>query len=139
MQVLYAWDISREPIEMLVESIAGQDLGHEPDHFAFVQALVYTTANHRAEADEIIRTHAQNWSLERIATLDLVILRIGISELLYFAEIPTKVTINEWVDIAKRFSTEKSGGFVNGMLDNILRELDKQNRIRKTGRGLIER
>ncbi len=139
MQILYAWEISKEPIEMLVESIAGHDLGQEPEPFSFVQALVYTSLNHRSEADELIREHARNWSLERIAALDLVILRIGIAEILYFAEIPTKVTINEWVDIAKRFSTENSGRFINGLLDSVVRDLTTAGRVKKTGRGLIER
>ena len=69
--------------------------------------------------------------------IDYVILITAIAELIYFSSIPTKVTINEYIDIAKEFSTPASGKFVNGVLDNIVKDLTKQGLIVKTGRGLI--
>lgn len=139
MQVLYAYEISREPIEMLLETIAGEELNDEEEQYRFAQALVYSVLNHRAETDMLIREKSQHWNFDRIATLDLMLLRMGIVEFLYFAEIPVKVTINECVEIAKRFSTDQSGRFVNGMLDSIHSALKEQNRIKKEGRGLVDR
>ena len=137
MQVLYAYEISQEPIEMLMESIAAEDLGADLDQFRFAQALVYSVLNHRTESDDFIRSKAQHWDFDRMATLDRILLRMGIVEFLYFPEIPTKVTINECVEIAKRFSTEKSSRFINGMLDSILSALNQDGKIKKEGRGLI--
>ena len=139
MQVLYAYQISREPIEMLLETIAGEELNPQVEMYRFAQALVYSVLNHRSEADLLIREKAQHWDFERIATMDLILLRMGIVEFIYFPEIPTKVSINECVNMAKRFSTEQSSRFVNGMLDSILTALKSENRIKKEGRGLIDR
>lgn len=139
MQVLYAYEISREPIEMLLETIAGEELNEDAELYRFAQTLVYSVLHHRAEADLLIREKSQNWNFDRIATLDRMLLRMGIVEFLYFPEIPVKVTINECVEIAKRFSTDQSGRFVNGMLDSIHTLLKEQDRIRKEGRGLVTR
>ena len=139
MQVLYAYEISKEPIEMLLETIAGEEHNDDEDLYRFAQALVYSELNHRAEADMLIREKSQHWNFDRIATLDLVLLRMGIVEFIYFPEIPVKVSINECVDIAKRFSTDQSGRFVNGMLDSIQAALVEQKRIKKEGRGLVDK
>jgi len=138
MQVLFAYELSREDIEILLESIAGIELNDDEEQYRFAKALVYAVLKHRSEADELIREKSLHWDFDRIAVVDRVLLRMGITELLYFPEIPVKVTINECVEIAKRFSTEQSGRFVNGMLDSIYVKLRDQDRIRKHGRGLIE-
>ena len=78
-----------------------------------------------------------NWDAERIAQLDNVILKVAIAELLYFPMIPLKVTLNEYLEIAKDYSTPKSNNFVNGVLDKLVREFDQENRLNKTGRGLL--
>ena len=137
MQVLYAYELSQEPIEMLVETIAGRDLDKEPELYAFAQQLVYTVLNHRHESDPAIKKHSAHWDFDRIATLDRVLLRMGYCELLFFPDIPVKVTMNEYVSIAKRFSTEKSGSFVNGMLNALFTELRIQGLVKKAGRGMI--
>ena len=80
---------------------------------------------------ELIRPKLKNWDSDRIALIDMVLLKMGISELLYFETIPTKVTINEYIDIAKDYSTQQSGQFVNGILDSIHKELISQNKIQK--------
>jgi N utilization substance protein B len=139
MQVLYAYEISHEPIEMLMETIAGEELSENQEQYRFAQALVYSVLNHRNETDDIIRSKAENWDFNRMATLDRILLRMGIVEFLYFPEIPPKVTMNECVEIAKRFSTEKSSRFVNGMLDSILGTLNTEGKVKKEGRGLIGR
>ena len=81
---------------------------------------------------EVIKPKLKNWDPERIAMLDMILMQLGVCELLYFETIPPKVTINEYIDIAKEYSTEQSGHFVNGILDNIHKELLSQNKIHKT-------
>ena len=80
---------------------------------------------------EIIKPKLKNWDSERIAALDMILLKMGVCELLYFETIPPKVTINEYIDMAKEYSTEQSGHFINGILDNIHKELVSQERIHK--------
>ena len=80
---------------------------------------------------ELIKPKLKNWDADRIAALDLIILQMGVCEFLYFETIPTKVTINEYIDLAKAYSTVQSGQFVNGLLDNIHKELSAENKIHK--------
>ncbi|MEO6844709.1 MAG: transcription antitermination factor NusB [Ginsengibacter sp.] len=81
---------------------------------------------------DIIKPKLKNWDSERIALLDMILIKMGVCELLFFETIPTKVTINEYIDLAKEYSTEQSGHFVNGILDNIHKDLQSQNKIHKT-------
>lgn len=80
---------------------------------------------------ELIKPKLKNWDAERIAALDMIFMEMGVCEFLYFETIPTKVTINEYIDLAKEYSTEQSGHFVNGILDNIHKELVAQDKIHK--------
>ena len=80
---------------------------------------------------ELIKPKLKNWDAERIASLDMILMQMGVCEFLYFETIPPKVTINEYIDLAKEYSTEQSGHFVNGILDNIHKELVAQNKIHK--------
>jgi N utilization substance protein B len=98
--------------------------------------LLRTTLGKEEYTMELIRPKLVNWEAERVAMIDLILLRMGLCELLYFPTIPTKVTINEYIDLAKTYSTPQSGQFVNGVLDNMLKELDKEGKIRKQERGL---
>jgi len=82
----------------------------------------------------LIEPKLTNWDKDRVALIDLLLLKMGVCEFLYFPTIPTKVTINEYIDIAKQYSTPQSGQFVNGVLDNILKDLIKENKIRKQER-----
>jgi N utilization substance protein B len=105
-----------------------------PDEAAtrvFADPLIRGTLDHRDEADEIIRKHAKNWELHRIAAVDRNILRLAIYEMLHRDDIPPVVSINEAVDIAKKFSTQDSGKFVNGILDKVKGELMRPARIVK--------
>ena len=88
-------------------------------------------------ADEIIEKHADNWEIHRIAVIDRSLLRMATTELLKFEEIPPKVSVDEAIEIAKKYSTPRSGTFVNGVIDAILLDLHDQGRLNKTGRGLI--
>lgn len=89
----------------------------------FAEPLIRGTLEHRDAADELIKKHAQNWELHRMAAVDRNILRLAIYEMLYRDDIPPVVSINEAVDIAKKFSTQDSGKFVNGILDKVKGEL----------------
>jgi N utilization substance protein B len=89
----------------------------------FADPLIHGTLEHREEADAVIKRHALNWDLHRIAAVDRNILRLAIYEMLHREDIPPVVSINEAVDIAKKFSTQDSGKFVNGILDKVKSEL----------------
>lgn len=78
-----------------------------------------------------------NWDTERIAEIDLILIKMAITEFLYFPSIPAKVTINEYIEIAKDYSTSKSSYFINGVLDKLLKDYNKENRLKKIGRGLL--
>lgn len=91
----------------------------------FADLLVQGVTQHLSEIDSLIRKHAEHWSLERMALVDRNILRIAIFELLYIADIPAKVTLNEAIEIAKRYGDESSSAFINGILDRILCEEEK--------------
>ena len=93
----------------------------EPDKGTreFAQHLVTGTAEHLAQIDALIREVAQNWDIERMAVIDRNVLRMASYELLHCKDIPPKVSINEAIELGKRFSTQNSGGFINGVLDKI--------------------
>jgi N utilization substance protein B len=97
----------------------------------FAEPLIKGTLEHRDEVDEVIKKHAKNWELHRIAAVDRNILRLAIYEMLHREDIPPVVSINEAVDIAKKFSTQDSGKFVNGILDKVKGELMRPARIVK--------
>jgi len=90
------------------------------------------------EYQQMISDKTQNWEPERIAMMDTLLMKMALTEFLNFKSVPVKVTINEYLEISKEFSTPKSNSFLNGILDKILIELKGQNKIHKTGRGLIE-
>ena len=97
----------------------------------FANPLIRGTLEHRDECDEVIKKHAMNWDLHRIATVDRNVMRLAIYEMLYREDIPPVVSINEAVDIAKKFSTQDSGKFVNGILDKVKGELMRPARVVK--------
>ncbi len=101
------------------------------EKWRFATDLVTTTLNKREHVTALIKPKLKNWDADRIAQLDMILMQMGVCELLYFETIPTKVTINEYIDIAKEYSTEQSGQFINGILDNIHKELLSENKIHK--------
>lgn len=136
MQALYAHELSGEPIDRIIEEIV--ELRSQPEAQTFAEKLIRSIVEHREEIESTIKQKVKNWALDRIAVIDRILLRMGVCEFLYFEDIPPKVTINEAIDIAKRFSTEKSGQFINGVLDSILADLRANGRLNKSGRGLID-
>lgn len=91
-----------------------------------------------AETSAMIEDKTQNWELERIAMMDILIMKMAVAEVRTFPSIPTKVTLNEYIEISKFYSTPKSNTFINGILDNIFIDLKEGGKIKKVGRGLIE-
>jgi N utilization substance protein B len=106
------------------------------DEVAYARNVVTACITQRENTTELIKKHAQNWDFDRIAALDIILMRLAVAELVSCSEIPVKVTINEVLELAKRYSTDKSGTFINGILDAIIEELQSTNLISKTGRGL---
>ncbi len=100
----------------------------------FADPLIRGALEHREEADQLIRKHAQNWELHRIAAVNRNILRLAIYEMLHRDDIPPVVSINEAVDVAKKFSTQDSGKFVNGILDKVKGELMRPARVVQVNR-----
>ena len=90
------------------------------------------------ELTKLIEPKLQNWDLDRIAMIDMILMKMALCELLYFEEIPVKVSINEYIDISKIYSTQKSKDFINGVLDKVMNDLKAEGRIKKAGRGLLE-
>jgi transcription antitermination protein NusB len=110
----------------------------EKEDAPFTKTL-YTRAIQNIETtDDIINRKAENWELERIAVMDRILMRMAITEAIEFAEIPVKVSLNEYIEISKFYSTPKSNSFINGILDRAFSELKQKGIIRKTGRGLQE-
>jgi transcription antitermination protein NusB len=102
-----------------------------PDKASFAKELLAAVIEKREIVMELIRPKLKNWDAERIATLDMILMQMGVCEFLYFETIPPKVTINEYIDLAKDYSTPLSGQFVNGILDNIHKELVAENKMHK--------
>ncbi len=101
------------------------------DKLVFAKELLQTVADKREVTMELIKPKLKNWDPERIAVLDMILMQMGVCEFLYFETIPPKVTINEYIDLAKEYSTPQSGQFVNGILDNIHKDLLKGDQMHK--------
>ena len=106
--------------------------------FQFARQLLRETLDHREEGDEMIKSRLQGWEFERVALMDILLVNMAIAELTSCPSIPEKVTIDEYIELSKEFSSERSKLFINGILDKLVLELRKQGRINKSGRGLME-
>ncbi len=137
---LPGWEDDAELIVMLMQNFFNSNskvnfmdlLSGEKRTYA--HELLHAVLDKKDYCMELIEPKLKNWDKDRVALIDLLLLRMGVCELLYFPTIPTKVSINEYIDIAKQYSTPQSGQFVNGVLDNILKELLKENKINKVDR-----
>lgn len=121
VQVLYAAELSGEFLDDVIGKLRDDDVEEAKQSFA--EDLAWRVDKERDLLDRAIRAHVEKWELERIAVLDRIILRMAICELQFFPDIPPKVTINEAIEIARKYSTAKSDKFVNGVLDAVLRDL----------------
>jgi len=104
----------------------------------FMNTLFEQFQENNDEFEQLLTDQLQNWDVERVAMLDRIILKLALTELLSFPNIPVKVTINEYIELAKAYSTPQSGKFVNGILDNLSEKLQASGRLRKSGRGLMD-
>lgn len=131
------WDDDAEMMNQLVlnylQKPASFNLSEilSADKWDFAKSLLQTVLEKQELCMEMIKPKLKNWDADRIAALDMILLQMGICEFLFFETIPTKVTINEYIDLAKEYSTVQSGQFVNGLLDNIHKELQAANNIQK--------
>lgn len=152
LKSLYATELSNEKLERVmeltlrpeIESICkGIDSGKTAEELSreeiisFSEKLYLRTINNENKLDTEIQRHIENWDIKRLAVIDKIVLRMAVCEFLEFQEIPVKVSINEAIEIAKKYSTAKSGKFVNGILDSICQTLRQEGRLHKTGRGLL--
>jgi N utilization substance protein B len=138
IEELYAnWDDDAEMMDQLVLNYLHKPAAYDlqlmigAEKWDFAKLLLTTTIEKKEYTAELIKPKLKNWDAERIASLDMILMRMGVCELLYFETIPTKVTINEYIDLAKEYSTAQSGQFVNGILDNIHKEFMELGKIHK--------
>lgn len=136
LQILYAFEMNSESLQPLSLEIL-KDVTDETDK-SFAEELIQKVLSNIEDLDKKIMQRVANWEMNRIALIDKILLRIGICELLYFPDIPPKVSINESIEIAKNFSTAGSAKFINGILDAVLAEEKKEGKLNKTGRGLVD-
>lgn len=104
----------------------------------FGRQLISITMEQAPTLELMIEPTLKNWDMERLAVLDVIIIKMALVEFLYFPTIPTKVTLDEYVDISKEYSTPKSKDFVNGILDRLMKSMLEEGKIKKEGRGLLE-
>jgi N utilization substance protein B len=107
------------------------------DELDFVKSLFRETIAMEEESNELIQSLTQNWELDRIAKMDVILMKMAITEMQVFSSVPTKVTLNEYIEISKFYSTPKSNLFINGILDKAIVKLNEKDKINKIGRGLI--
>lgn len=129
LKCLHQWDQQPEDGRKLAEEYIQRNAS-EPEEAAYCRRLLETYWEHEERIDQRIEQAADRWRLERLAVVDRSVLRLAATELLEFGDVPSRVTLDEAIELAKRYSTEKSGAFVNGVLDRILSELEKQHGAR---------
>lgn len=131
------WDDDAEMMDQLMLNYLQKPASYHlwqmlsEEKWIFAKTLLETVLEKKEYTTGLITPKLKNWDAERIAILDMILMRMGVCELLYFETIPTKVTINEYIDLAKEYSTAQSGQFVNGILDNIHKELTEAGKINK--------
>lgn len=131
------WDDDCEMVNLLVQNYLNKPGTYNfneilsADKWQFAKSLVETVLDKDALTLDLIKPKLKNWDPDRIATLDMILMRMGVCEFLYFETIPPKVTINEYIDLAKEYSTPQSGQFVNGILDSIHKDLLRDDKFQK--------
>ncbi|NTU52569.1 MAG: transcription antitermination factor NusB [Chlorobiaceae bacterium] len=139
LQALYTLDLRDVDTESATNWLLTKEIMDDANAMKFFGHLMGCIVNNREEIDRYIAKHTFNWDMSRIAIIDKNILRMALAEILYCEDIPPKVSINEAIEIAKKFSsTDKSSKFVNGILDAIFNDLKAEGRIQKSGRGLVD-
>ncbi len=126
MQALYEWDFRGQQPERLDEVLAfvKKEFGKELDDAGYVERQVKEAIDHLSEIDEVLNSAAPNWSVEAMTAIDRAVLRLGAFELLFDQGIPSRVAINEAIELAKTFGGDASGKFVNGVLGAVFKECE---------------
>ncbi len=135
LKVLFAQEFNPIPFEEQLDYLLEEE-DEGKKHSAFVEKMIRLYLAHKDELDARIKTKLINWDFERVAPIDRILLRMALVEFLFFEDIPPEVTIDEMIEIGKQYSTPKTGKFINGLLDALLKELKKNKLIKKSGRGL---
>lgn len=130
-------DFSEEKNNQILKELS-ENLNNEAEEIKFARDLMDATILHKQQLKELISPKLVNWDVDRIAKVDLILLKMALCEMLYFDSIPVKVSINEYIDISKLYSTPQSREFINGVLDKLMKELREEGKIVKKGRGLME-
>ena len=138
LQALIAKTFKNFSSEDFQENELAEVTGNWDEDREFIVNLFEDSIRYNNDYQELITNKTQNWEPERIAMMDTLLMKMAIAEFINFTSIPVKVTINEYLEISKEFSTPKSNSFINGILDKILFELKAASKIKKIGRGLIE-
>lgn len=125
LQILFQLDVRKTKLSAAILKHFWAEYNPDEEIKAFAEETVKGTNKHLPEIDLLIRQCAENWSLDRMAVVDRNVLRMAVYEILYRQEIPTSVTINEAIEIAKKYGSDESGAFVNGILDRVARETGK--------------
>ncbi|MCA8980310.1 MAG: transcription antitermination factor NusB [Planctomycetes bacterium] len=133
LQFLYQHDLVSMPVEKADDFLREEEKDVETRRFA--KRLLEGTLEHQTELDEVIQSVAQNWNISRMAVIDRNVLRLATHELLHCTDIPPKVAINEAIEIGKRYSTQNSGAFINGILDKIMNRTAGKAKSGAAGEG----
>ncbi|HOK15280.1 MAG TPA: transcription antitermination factor NusB [Candidatus Kapabacteria bacterium] len=166
LQILVAFEVSGSDLDFLFTNIFYRDYTFEPanppqgvllkpeqiielesdipirwkeDNINFAKSLINASIELRDFTIDLIKEEVRHWEIERIALIDRILINMALAEFINFPEIPEKVTINEIIEISKNYSTDKSNIFINGLLDNFRKKLKEQGKIKKSGKGLLEK
>ena len=126
LQAIYAQELSEDNIKVVETSIIDNSEELPEELKPFAREIFESTVLHKDELDSYIKAKSENWTFDRIAIVDRLIIRMAICEFLYFEDIPPKVSISEAIEIAKKYSTDDSSAFVNGILDAVLHMITDQ-------------
>ena len=127
LEALFAYQFSKNERTEIINQLVNKN-PELKDHYDFIKSLFDIVFNKMKWAEDTIKTHLENWELDRVANIDKILLKMGICEIYYISDIPPKVTITEMVEIAKIYSTDESPIFINGILDAVFKDYLKENK-----------
>jgi N utilization substance protein B len=136
LKVLYANEYNDIDLDQQFDYLKQSEQAYASD---FAQKIVHDCVEHKQEFDDLIKKKLKNWKFERVAVIDRLLLRMALTEFLCFEDIPLEVTLDEIIEISKLYSTDRSDQFINGILDALIKHLKAEDRIKKSGRGLISK
>ena len=125
LEALFAQEFSEEKPKVVLNRVLDSNPARKKS-FEFIEILFFCVIKNEIWADDLIKSHLQNWEFERVAQVDRLLLRMGICEIFFLEEIPPKVSISEMVEISKIYSTDESPSFINGILDSVYKDFQKK-------------